>query len=108
MLGPDVNDQVINQVPDVKPFLGRFFGSVKGEATVAHHGEGAQRDIRNLRQVLRMRPIFIRHVVLNVYHHPIPRHIPVIDTEGRRKNWFASMRRRRVLQGPQKEREEFF
>ena len=67
----------INQAPDVKPSLDLLFGNVRGGAAGAHHSESARKDIRNLRQVLRMRPIFFRHVVLNLRRHPIPR-VPLL------------------------------
>ena len=93
----------INQAPDVKPFLGLGFGNVEGKTTVARCGEGAREDGRNLRQTLRMRPVFIHHVVLEPHHYSGPRHIPVINTEGSRKDRAARMRKRGIFRGSPEE-----
>ena len=79
-----------------------------GETTVAHHGDGARENARNLRQTLRIRPIFFRRVLLDLRHRPIPRHIPRMNTEGRRKKRTAGMGKQGVFQGSQNEREVFF
>ena len=64
---------------------------------------GAREDVRNLRQTLRMRPVFIHHVVLEPHHYSGPRHIPVINTEGSRKDRAARMRKRGIFRGSPEE-----
>ena len=97
----------ISQTPNVKSFFIFGFGSVTRKATVVHHGEGAREDGRNLRQTWRMRPTFIQRVGLDLRRDPVPRYVPVINTEARRKNWSACMGRQGEVQGSQEEREVF-
>ena len=97
----------INQSPDVKPFLGLVLGTVEGGATASHRSGGTREAIRNLRQVLRMRPVFIYHVVLRLHRHPVPSHVPVIDTEGGRKNRSTWMGEGGIRQGSREERVVF-
>ena len=97
----------IDQAPNIEPYLSQLTCDVEGKATVAHHGEGARENVRNVLQTISMHPLLITHIVLNLRRRPLPSQQAVINSRGRGILRASSMREDGKFQGAQKERRVF-
>ena len=97
----------VDQSPNIEPFLGHLSRNVEGEAAIARHGKGARENIRNGRQAIRMHPLFVSHVVLNLRRHPCPSQQAIIITKGSGVLRTSSMRENSKFRRSQESIREF-